>query len=147
MTRRLPHRRAPKSRARPVASDAETDRGSAVAEFVMVVALLLLLFLALLQVTLWAYARTLVGSAASEAARYSSLADAGAADVTARVADRLGDGIGSGMKTTLICSTGADQLTVEVHCTMEAPGLVGVLDGVMPAIDVTGRSAREDVLP
>jgi hypothetical protein len=119
------------------------DRGSAVAEFAMVIALLMLLFLALLQVCLWAYARTLVSAAAAEAARSSALAGATGSDVTQGVADRLGDGIGSGMKSTLSCSSAAGALQVEVHCTMEAPGLVGLLDGVMPTIDVISHAARE----
>ncbi len=111
----------------------------------MVISLLVLLFLALLQVCLWAYARTLVTSAAGEAARAAGLAEASAVDPTGWVADRLGNGVGTGMKSTLRCTGGGTQITVEVHCTMEAPGLVALLDGVMPTIDVTGHSTREDL--
>ena len=111
----------------------DRERGSAVAEFAMVIALLMLLFLALLQVCLWAYTRTLVSAAAADAARYAAQ----------RVSDRLGDGIGTGMKSTLSCTSAAGSTLVEVRCTMDAPGLVGLLDGVMPMLDVTSHAALE----
>jgi hypothetical protein len=38
-----------------------------------------------------------------------------------------------------------DGLLVTVNCTMDAPGVVGLLNGVMPAIEVTGHSAKETV--
>lgn len=119
----------------------DRERGSAVAEFAMVIALLMLLFLALLQVCLWAYTRTLVSAAAADAARYAALS--GTVDVTQRVSDRLGDGIGTGMKSTLSCTSAAGSTLVEVRCTMDAPGLVGLLDGVMPMLDVTSHAALE----
>jgi hypothetical protein len=36
-------------------------------------------------------------------------------------------------------------LLVTVNCTMESPGIVGLLDGVMPTIEVTGHSAKETI--
>ena len=115
------------------------------AEFSLVLVLLLMLFLALLSVGLWAYARTVLTSAAADAARTASNYDVSAAVTTAQVADQLGDGIVGGTRSSLRCASGVDALLVTVNCTMDAPGIVGLLDGVMPSIEVTGHSAKETV--
>lgn len=107
--------------------------------------LLLLLFLALLSIGLWAYARTVLTSAAADAARVAANYDVSAAVTTAQVADQLGDGLVGGTRSSLSCSSGVDGLLVTVTCSMDAPGLVGLLNGVMPQIDVTGHSAKETV--
>ena len=62
---------------------------------------------------------------------------------TAQVAELLGDGVTGATRSTLTCSSGVTGLLVTVNCTMEAPGIVGLLDGVMPTIEVTGHSAKE----
>jgi len=121
------------------------DRGSAVAEFALVLVLLLMLFLALVSVGLWAYTRTLLTSAAADAARDAANYDAASAVTTAQVADLLGDGLAGGTRSTLECSSGVQGLLVTVNCTMEAPGIVGLLNGVMPTIEVTGHSAKETI--
>lgn len=107
--------------------------------------LLLTLFLALLSIGLWAYARTVLTSAAADAARVAANYDVSAAVTTEQVATELGDGIVGGTRSSLSCSSGVDGLLVTVTCTMDAPGLVGLLNGVMPRIDVTGHSAKESV--
>ena len=104
-----------------------------------------MLFLALLSIGLWAYARTVLTSAAADAARVAANYDVSAAVTTAQVADQLGDGLVGGTRSSLSCSSDVDGLLVTVTCSMDAPGLVGLLDGVMPAIDVTGHSAKETV--
>ena len=121
------------------------DRGSAVAEFALVLVLLLMLFLALVSVGLWAYTRTLLTSAAADAARDAANYDAASTVTTAQVADLLGDGLSGGTRSTLQCSSGVQGLLVTVNCTMEAPGIVGLLNGVMPTIEVTGHSAKETI--
>lgn len=102
-----------------------------------------MLFLALVSVGLWAYTRTLLTSAAADAARLAANYDATGAATTATVSDLLGDGITGGTRSTLTCSSSVDGLLVTVDCTMQAPGIVALLDGVMPAIEVTGHSAKE----
>ena len=119
------------------------DRGSSVAEFALVLVLLLMLFLALVSVGLWAYTRTLLTSAAVDAARLAANYDASPAAATATVSDLLGDGVTGSTRSSLQCSTRVDGLLVSVNCTMQAPGIVAVLDGVMPEIEVTGHSAKE----
>jgi hypothetical protein len=34
-------------------------------------------------------------------------------------------------------------IMVQVHCTMAAPGLVSLLNGLLPDIDVTAHALRE----
>ena len=115
------------------------------AEFSLVLVLLLMLFLALLSVGLWAYARTVLTSAAADAARAAANYDVNAVVTTAQVADQLGGGVIGGTRSSLSCASGVDGLLVTVSCTMEAPGIVGLLDGVMPTIEVTGHSAKETI--
>ena len=109
----------------------------------MVLVLLLTLFLALLSVALWAYTRTVLTSAAADAARQAATFRTDPGTAAATVARIIGDGPAGGTRGTLSCTSGSDGLLVSVSCTMEAPGLVGLLDGVMPTIEVTGHSARE----
>ena len=109
----------------------------------MVAVILLLLFLSLLQVCLWAYSRNLLTAAATEAARYAGLAGVSGFDGRDRVLTSLGDGLGTTTRTTLACTVSGGAMIAEVRCTMDAPGLVGLLDGVMPQVDVTGHAARE----
>jgi Flp pilus assembly protein TadG len=116
-----------------------------VAEFAMVLVLLLMLFLALVSVGLWAYTRTLLTSAAADAARNAANFDAPSAVTTAHVATQLGGGLSGSTRSTLSCTSGVVGLLVTVNCTMEAPGIVGLLDGVMPTIEVTGHSAKETI--
>lgn len=104
-----------------------------------------MLFLALLSIGLWAYARTVLTSAAADAARVAANYDVSATVTTAQVADQLGDGVVGGTRASLRCNSAADGLLVTVNCTMDAPGIVGLLNGVMPAIEVTGHSAKETV--
>jgi Flp pilus assembly protein TadG len=121
------------------------DRGSSVAEFSLVLVLLLMLFLALLSIGLWAYARTVLTSAAADAARGAANYDVSSTVTTAQVADQLGDGLVGATRASLACDSAVDGLLVTVHCSMAAPGLVGLLNGVMPDIEVTGHSAKESI--
>ena len=109
----------------------------------MVLVLLLVLFLALMSVGLWAYTRTLLTSAAADAARIAANYDSPSAAATAQVSDLMGDGVTGATRSTLACTSGVDGLLVTVNCTMEAPGIIGLLNGVMPTLDVTGHSAKE----
>lgn len=128
----------------PAEWDRGSDRGSSVVEFAMVIVLLMVLFLSLVQFCLWAYTRTLLTSAAAETARYAGLRGSSHGDTTARVADILGTGVTGSTRETLRCTASSDGVLIEVQCTMTAPGIVGLLDGVMPGLEVTGHSAVED---
>jgi Flp pilus assembly protein TadG len=116
-----------------------------VAEFALVLVLLLMLFLALVSVGLWAYTRTLLTSAAADAARIAANYDNPGIAATQQVSNLLGGGITGATRSTLSCSSSVQGLVVRVDCRMEAPGIISLLDGVMPAIEVTGHSAKESL--
>jgi len=99
-----------------------------------------MLFLALVSVGLWAYTRTLLTSAAAEAARSAANFDASSAVTTAQVATLLGGGLSGATTSTLNCSSAVVGLLVTVDCTMESPGIVGLLDGHGLTLD---RSAKD----
>ncbi len=113
------------------------------AEFTLVIVLLVMLFLSLIQVCLWAYTRTLLTAAAAETARYAGLADISDFDVTKQVREALGDGITGSTRDSLVCTRSSDGVLVQVRCSLTSPGLVGLLDGVLPAVTVTGHAAVE----
>ncbi len=115
------------------------------AEFALVLVLLLMLFLALISVGLWAYTRTLLTSAAADAARIAANHDSPATAATEQVSALLGGGITGATRSTLSCTSGVQGLLVRVDCEMEAPGIIALLDGVMPTIEVTGHSAKESL--
>ncbi|TKV61351.1 hypothetical protein FDO65_07070 [Nakamurella flava] len=111
----------------------------------MVMVLLMTLFLALMSVALWAYTRSVLTSAAADAARIAATYRTDPGSAAATVAEIMGDGPAGSTRATLSCTSGSDGLLVAVSCTMEAPGIVGLLDGIMPTIEVTGHSARESL--
>ncbi|SDO19255.1 hypothetical protein SAMN04515671_0095 [Nakamurella panacisegetis] len=105
--------------------------------------LLVILFLSLVSVGLWAYSRTLLTSAAADTARYIANADVPASAAADRAAELLQGGVAGSTRDSLRCSSSSDGLLVQVTCTMRSPGIVGLLDGVMPDITVTGHSVKE----
>lgn len=109
----------------------------------MVVGVLLMIFLALVSIALWAYARILLTSAAADAARHVANADVGPGVATERVVATLSDGPVAGVGATVSCTTGIEGLLVAVTCTMDSPGVVSMLDGILPTITVTGHSVEE----
>lgn len=109
----------------------------------MVLVLLLMLFLALVSVGFWAYSRTLLTSASADAARYIANADIPGTAAAARVADLLRGSIAASTSDSLLCRSSTDGQLVEVTCTMRTPGIISLLDGVMPDITVTGHSVKE----
>ena len=109
----------------------------------MVLVFLLMLFLALLSVGLWLYAKTVMTSASADAARYIANADITADAAAGRVAKTLGGGVVGSTASTVICRSTSAGLLVEVTCTMKSPGIIGLLDGVMPDITVSGHSVKE----
>jgi Flp pilus assembly protein TadG len=114
-----------------------------VAEFAMVLVLLLMLFLALVSLALWIYARTLLTSAAAQAARYAANADVPDAAASVRAAEIMHGGLTGQTAGTVRCTSIADAPLVGVTCTMEAPGIIPLLAGVLPDITVTGHAAAE----
>lgn len=109
----------------------------------MVLVLVLFLFLSLVSIGFWAYSRTLLTSASADTARYIANADIDQSVAADRVAHLLQGSVAESTSASLRCTSNATGLLVEVACTMRTPGIVSLLDGVMPDITVTGHSIKE----
>ncbi|MER7073874.1 TadE/TadG family type IV pilus assembly protein [Terrabacter sp. NPDC000476] len=130
----------PQRRRRPGGS----ERGSAVAEFVMVAALVLVVGLGVFQLSLALYVRNTLIAAASEGARYGARADAGPDDAVARTRSLLGGSFGSSeSQVAAVRSTTSTGVRV-VEVTVSAPlPVVGPL-GPSGGLTVTGRAFSEE---
>ncbi len=112
----------------------------------MVTLMLMTLFLALLGLGLWAYAHALLTDAVGQAARYAAGADVTDGQAAAdRATEIMSHTLSASTADTVHCATPhlVDAAMVEVHCTMAAPGLVPLLGGLLPDIDVTAHALRE----
>lgn len=119
------------------------DGGSAVAEFVMVGALLSVLTLSVLQLGLALHIRNTVLDAASEGARVAALADNGLSDGAQRARDLIGTALGPGYATDVTGSYGSYLGHASVIVTVRTPlPLIGLL-GIDGALEVTGHAAVE----
>jgi Flp pilus assembly protein TadG len=114
----------------------DDERGSAVAEFVLVAALVLALFLGVVQVALAMHVRALVIDAAAEGARVAARADRDLADGAQRTRDLLTASLSASYARDIeVRSTTLDGLPV-VEVTVQAPlPVVGILgpSGVLTA--------------
>jgi len=119
------------------------DSGSAVAEFVMVGALLTVLTLSVIQLGLALHIRNTVLDAASEGARFAALADSSLDEGVARSRDLITTAIGPGyaLDVTAIYGRylGHPSTIVTVRTPLPLIGLFG-LDG---GLEVTGHAAVE----
>ena len=122
----------------------EADQGSAIAEFVMVAALLMFVSLAVFQVGLALYVRNTLIASASEGARYGARADAGSGDAAARTTDLIATALNASYASDV---TAAQRTTAGgfgvVEVTVSAPiPIIGVI-GPSGAMTVTGRAFSE----
>ena len=117
----------------------EVEQGSAIAEFVMVTALLLIITLAVFQLGLALYVRNTLISAASEGARYGARADASPGDGIARtsaLSSSFAEDVSAAARTT----PGGVRV---VEVTVSAPlPVIGPL-GPEGALTVSGRAFSE----
>lgn len=122
---------------------ARGSRGAAVVDFVLVLAVLVPVFLGILQVALVLLVRNTLAAAASEGARYAATLDREPVDGEARtraqirgaLADRYADDVDA--KPVLI--DGVPGIEVTVHAVVPALGIGG--PGV--ALTVTGHAVEE----
>lgn len=119
------------------------ERGSAVAEFVMVGAILTVLTVSVLQLALALHVRNTVLDAASEGARFAALADNGPADGVARCRTLIALAIGGDFARDVTVSSGEwrghPAVTVTVRTTLPMIGLIGI-EG---AVEVSGHAVVE----
>ena len=113
------------------------ERGSAVAEFVMVVSLLVFLTLAVLQFALALHVRNTVLDAAAEGARYAALADSGLAEGEARTRELITVALGEPYARNVVAryteSTGSLSAEVSVVAPLPLLGLLGFDSGLQVA--------------
>ncbi|WP_281495522.1 TadE family protein [Isoptericola sp. S6320L] len=119
------------------------EQGSAVAEFAMISALLLALFLGVVQVTLALHVRALTIDAAAEGARVAARADRDLASGAQRTRDLLTASLGDRYADEVAArDTVQDGLAV-VEVTVRAPlPVVGVL-GPSGVMTVSGHALEE----
>ncbi|WP_271983411.1 TadE/TadG family type IV pilus assembly protein [Pseudoclavibacter terrae] len=125
---------------RPVIRD---DRGSAVAEWVMVTAMLVLLTVTVLQIGFALYVRTTLLDAAGEGARHAGLfgadLDAGEARAAELISVSLGAGYAENVTATTTQLNGAPVVAVTVRSPLPLIGLLGLPE----ALEVTGHAPQE----
>ncbi|QAY64668.1 pilus assembly protein [Xylanimonas allomyrinae] len=119
------------------------ERGSAVAEFTMVAALVVALFLGVVQVALVQHTRSLLIDAAAEGARVAARADRGPADGVARTRALITQSVSARYADDVVASTSMRWGVPVAEMTVRAPlPLVGLL-GPSGTVVVTGHALEE----
>ena len=122
------------------AASPENERGNATAEFVMVSALVVLLFLGVLQVAFALFTRNVLQDAASQGARYGAMLDREPADGEERTRDLLYSVLPDQYSTTISSSITQWQGAEAVQITVTAPvPLLGPF-GVATQWEVSGHA-------
>ncbi|WP_258068602.1 TadE/TadG family type IV pilus assembly protein [Arthrobacter sp. N199823] len=105
------------------------DSGAAVVDFVLVGALVTVIFVALLQLALVLHVRNTMADAASSAARYGALGDRSAEDARARaillMAGALGPNYVQDVTVSVKNQDGLDLLEVSINAPLPLLGLFG----------------------
>ncbi len=120
------------------------ERGSAVAEFTMVAALLIALVLSVVQLSLGLHVRATLVDAAAEGARHASLVGSDASAGVARTRELITTALGPGFAQRVSASTatvaGIESLEIRVAAPLPVLGLVGPV-----ALEVTGHAPLESL--
>lgn len=105
------------------------EAGAAVVDFVLVGALVTVIFVALVQLSLALHVRNTVADAASSAARYGALGDRTAADAQTRATMLMNSALGPHYVQDVTASVqtrnGLDILTVSIRAPLPVLGLLG----------------------
>lgn len=123
------------------------ERGSAIVEFVAVGALVILVFLALVQLALVLHVRNLLQDSAAEGARYGAASGATLQDAVARTRLLIDAALPASYADAVTARhSSADGVgTVVVDVTAPTP-VLGLLS-FGPTVSVTARAIDEDGLP
>ena len=124
----------------------DSERGSAVVDFVMVSILIVTLLLAVLQVAVYVHVRNVVTASAQEGARYAANADVDSTVGAARTVEVVARATSTQTANGLACASGEEVdpsgLTlVVVHCSGSVPALLASLGNLLP-LEVTGRAVK-----
>ena len=122
-----------------------SQRGSAVVDFVLVLAVLVPIFLGILQVALVLFVRNTLASAASEGARLAATSDRGPADGAALTRDQINGAVSGRFARDVtvrqVRIDGAPGIEVTVRARVPALGL----GGPSVELEVTGHAVEEPV--
>lgn len=119
------------------------QQGSAVVDFVLVGALLTVLFIAVIQLTLILHVRNTLVDAAASGARYGTLADRNAADARDRtrslIETALNPGFAEQVSSAEVNVRGLRTLEVTVRAPLPVIGLIGP----QGMLEVSGHAAMQ----
>jgi Flp pilus assembly protein TadG len=126
-------------------SEEGSEDGSAIAEFVMVAALLLFVVLAVLQIAIALYVRNTLIASASEGARFGARADAAPGDGVARTAALISSALNPSFATDISAqrTTTPDGVRVVVVTVVAPLPLIGPI-GPGDGFTVQGRAFSEE---
>jgi Flp pilus assembly protein TadG len=129
--------------SRPRTTD---DGGSAVIEFVMIAVLAVTLLLAVVQVGVYLYVRTVVGAAASSGARYAAAAGVGASQGGQQADQLSARSLPRALRVPCVGDAGTDRATglrvVRVRCAGAIRPVLGMLGPVL-RVDVRAEALQE----
>ena len=118
-------------------SRSRDDHGGAVVEFTLVTVLLLVLFLALLQLGLALHVRNTLVACAAEGARYAANADRtpsdGVAQTISLIEATLDDSFADDVTGSTVVVDGVPQVEIRVSATLPLLGFLGPRDLVVTA--------------
>ncbi len=127
----------------PSGAEADAQAGAAVVDFVLVGALLTVLFLAIIQLTLVLHVRNTVVDAAASGARYGTLGDRNAADAKDRTEQLITGALNADYAGAVAVSEevylGVRTLKVTVRSPLPVLGLIGPGS----AMEVSGHAALQ----
>ena len=109
------------------------------------IAILLVVFVTLVNVLLFLYARGVIRAAVDEGARAGSFADASTAECRARADDALGDLLGGdlGSDVAVVCAVSGDEMVAVADATLTSP-----IPGLGSwTFSLEARARNEELLP
>lgn len=124
-----------------MAKSQDLERGAAVVDFVLVSALLAIMFMALIQMALVLHVRNTVADAASSAARYGALADRTAADAQQRAEVLLSSSLGPDYAKSIVAEQTTHNSVPTIQVTVTAPWPVIGLLGIGGELKMSGHAA------
>lgn len=130
-----------RSGEQPALAGSTRQSGSAVVDFVLIGGLVMLFFLAIIQLTLVLHVRNTLIDAAASGARYGTLADRNAEDARARTSKLISVALNSEFARDVSTRESTYQGIRTLEVTVRAPLPVIGLIGPRAMLEVTGHAA------